>query len=326
EPALADNKFRPGVGDLIADRNPDAYAPLLLPNDQLPLLTNPPRQQVGELRVATAQVNAAHGKDVATLRGMDLIEEAADGGAKIIVLSELFPFPPGAVAADPEAAAHASQDIAAHIAMLAAQYDVLIATSLVEKGHHGQYHHTAYLWSKDGLIGSYRQVHIRAGDRGWATPGTEFRAFDTPLGRIGLMVGHDGLFVESARILALLGADLILYPTTWTLDWEPELAMLERSAENRVSILAAARVDSPVRRGSVIAHIPEFSELRRYHGRLSPSFTTEAPAATEIVLFQTINPTASRNKLVSPATDVILNRRAELYAPLTRPARPTIPA
>lgn len=65
------------------------------------------------------------------------------------------------------------------------------------------------LFGPEGIIGSYRQIHLSQESQKWASAGEHWRVFDTALGRIGLLSGHDALFPESARILALMGCDII---------------------------------------------------------------------------------------------------------------------
>ncbi|GIW08809.1 MAG: hypothetical protein KatS3mg060_3614 [Dehalococcoidia bacterium] len=313
DPSEADEKRLPGLGDLLADRRPEVYGLLALPNEQLPLVVNPSTREVDPFIAAAIQTETDPTVEYAVLRGLDVVEEAADRGAKLIVLPELYPFEEGAVASDPAAAAAVSRDVARRIAALAAERDLHVVASLVEEAD-GRFHHTTFLWSPAGEIGRYRQVHIRETDRSWATPGDRFVTFDTALGRIGLMSGYDGLFVESARILASMGADLIAYSTCWRVEWEPRLAVRERAAENHVTIVAANRADSPIGRGAIIATVPRFPVPWR--GRLNPADLTESSPGIETFVRQTVDPVASRNKLMVPQTDAIFNRRAELHGPL----------
>jgi predicted amidohydrolase len=122
------------------------------------------------------------------------------------------------------------------------------------------------------------------------------------------MVGYDGLFPESARILTCLGADLIVYPTTWTEDWEPALAVRERAAENHVSLVAAARLDSPVQAGSVIIQALPASAFSSALQRIE---VHQAHAGQTQWLMEHVDVAAARNKVVAHKTDVLAGRRAE---------------
>ncbi|MCS6800474.1 MAG: carbon-nitrogen hydrolase family protein [Chloroflexota bacterium] len=313
DPTEADEKRLPGLGDLLADRRPELYGVLALPNEQLPLVLSPSVVEVEPFTAAAIQTESDPTVEYAILRGLDVAEEAADRGARLIVLPELYPFQEGTVAANPRAAALASREAAARLAALAAKRDLHLVASLVEEAD-GRFYHTTFLWSPAGEVTRYRQVHVREPDRVWATPGDRFVTADTALGRIGLLAGYDGLFVESARVLACMGADMIAYSTCWRIEWEPRLALRERAAENHLTIVAANRADSPVARGAIIATVPRFPTPWR--GRLNPVDLTESSPGIETFVRQTVDPVASRNKLMVPKTDAIFNRRAELHGPL----------
>ncbi|GIW07924.1 MAG: hypothetical protein KatS3mg060_2729 [Dehalococcoidia bacterium] len=319
DPSEADEKRLPGLGDLLADRRPEVYGLLAVPNDHLPLVTRPSSVEVAPFLAAALQtVCDPANVEMTVLRGLDLIEEAADRGAKLIVLPELFPFADGAVPANPTGAARRSREVEEAIGEIAAERNVFVVASLVEEAA-GRFFHTTTLWSPEGAMARYRQMHLREPDRRWATAGEGPVAVDTALGRIGLLAGYDGIFPEAARLLALLGADLIAYSTCWRVAWEPKLGIRERAAENHLSIVAASRADAPVARGSVIVTAPRFPTPWR--GRLNPVDVAEASPELETFVLQTVDPTASRNKVMLPQTDAIFNRRAELHGPLVDPAR-----
>lgn len=78
-------------------------------------------------------------------------------------------------------------------------------------------YNTAVLIGPDGLVGKHRQLHLDRRGRKWAMPGnTPPRTFDIPIGRIGLLVGHDINFPEASRLLALDGADVVCTPAALT--------------------------------------------------------------------------------------------------------------
>ena len=74
--------------------------------------------------------------------------------------------------------------------------------------------------SGDGVLGHQRKVHIPPGELGLISPGEGFAAFDTPVGRLGMLVCYDKLFPEAARALALDGAQIIACPSAWAVDRE----------------------------------------------------------------------------------------------------------
>ncbi|WP_413722496.1 nitrilase-related carbon-nitrogen hydrolase [Sodalis sp. RH24] len=91
---------------------------------------------------------------------------------------------------------------------LAMTLRVHLVIGMAERDDNGCYN-TQLLLGPAGMVGSYRQMHLSAEDRAWANAGDDWRAFDTPLGRIGLLLGNDALLPEPGRILALMGCDII---------------------------------------------------------------------------------------------------------------------
>ena len=102
---------------------------------------------------------------------------------------------------------------------LAKQFGVVIVTSLFEKRAPGLYHNTAVVLEKDGIIaGTYRKMHIPDDpayyEKFYFTPGDlGFHPIETSVGRLGVMVCWDQWYPEAARLMALQGADLLIYPT-----------------------------------------------------------------------------------------------------------------
>ncbi len=102
---------------------------------------------------------------------------------------------------------------------LAKQYGVVIVTSLFERRAPGLYHNTAVVLEKDGTIaGMYRKMHIPDDpgyyEKFYFTPGDlEFHPIETSLGKLGVLVCWDQWYPEAARLMALQGAQLLIYPT-----------------------------------------------------------------------------------------------------------------
>ncbi|MGI8800927.1 MAG: carbon-nitrogen hydrolase family protein [Solirubrobacteraceae bacterium] len=69
--------------------------------------------------------------------------------------------------------------------------------------------------SGDGILGHHRKVHLPPGERGFFRPGTEFAAFETPVGRLGMLICYDKVFPEAARALALDGAEIVACLSAW---------------------------------------------------------------------------------------------------------------
>jgi N-carbamoylputrescine amidase len=107
---------------------------------------------------------------------------------------------------------------------LAQELEVVIVTSLFERRAPGLYHNTAVVLERDGSIaGTYRKMHIPDDpayyEKFYFTPGDlGFRPIDTSVGRLGVLVCWDQWYPEAARLMALAGADLLIYPTA--IGWE----------------------------------------------------------------------------------------------------------
>ena len=104
-------------------------------------------------------------------------------------------------------------------ASLAKKYSLVLVTSLFEKRSAGLYHNTAVVFEKNGEIaGKYRKMHIPDDpnfyEKFYFTPGDlGFEPIDTSVGRLGVLVCWDQWYPEAARIMALKGADILIYPT-----------------------------------------------------------------------------------------------------------------
>ena len=102
---------------------------------------------------------------------------------------------------------------------LAREFGIVIVTSLFEKRAPGLYHNTAVVIERDGSIaGTYRKMHIPDDpayyEKFYFTPGDlGFHPIDTSVGRLGVMVCWDQWYPEAARLMALQGAELLIYPT-----------------------------------------------------------------------------------------------------------------
>lgn len=107
---------------------------------------------------------------------------------------------------------------------LAATYNVVLVTSLFEKRAPGLYHNTAIVFDKDGSIaGKYRKMHIPDDpayyEKFYFTPGDiGFEPIQTSIGKLGVQVCWDQWYPEGARLMALKGAEILIYPTA--IGWE----------------------------------------------------------------------------------------------------------
>lgn len=108
---------------------------------------------------------------------------------------------------------------------LAEQYGIVLVTSLFEKRASGIYHNTAVVFEKDGsMAGKYRKMHIPDDpgfyEKFYFTPGDlGFNPIQTSVGKLGVLVCWDQWYPEAARLMAMAGAELLIYPTA--IGWDP---------------------------------------------------------------------------------------------------------
>ena len=146
----------------------------------------------------------------------------ASKGAKLIVLQELHNTLYFCQTEDPAVFDLAEQipgDSTSFFSDLAKKYEVVIVSSLFERRSAGIYHNTAVVFENDGSIaGKYRKMHIPDDpayyEKFYFTPGDlGFKPIQTSVGKLGVLVCWDQWYPEAARLMALAGAELLIYPT-----------------------------------------------------------------------------------------------------------------
>ncbi len=132
--------------------------------------------------------------------------------------------------------------------LAAAAGDAVVVVGCTEVAADGRVHSTAVCLSGDGVLGTQRKVHIPAGEAGCFQPGDRFEAFDTPVGRVGMLVCYDKVFPEAARALALDGAEIVASPAAWpTCEVRPARRLRRDPQARQFDVLDAARaVDNQI--------------------------------------------------------------------------------
>ena len=155
-------------------------------------------------------------------RAEQLVSDAACAGAQCVLLQELFAHPYFCPQQNAEwfARARPADDnpLIARFAAVARQHRVVLPVSFFERANNVFYNSIAIIDADGATLGVYRKSHLPDGpgyrEKFYFTPGdTGFRVWDTAVGRIGVGICWDQWFPESARIMALRGADILLYPT-----------------------------------------------------------------------------------------------------------------
>ena len=161
-------------------------------------------------------------------RAEERIRQAADAGADIVCLPELFRSPyfcQKQEASVFDLAEPIPGPSTARLGPLAKSLGKVIVASLFERRAPGLYHNTAVVFDADGtMLGLYRKMHIPDDplffEKYYFTPGDlGFKVFPTRFGKVGVLVCWDQWYPEAARLTALKGADVLVYPTA--IGWHP---------------------------------------------------------------------------------------------------------
>ena len=192
-------------------------------------------------------------------RAEALVRKAAEAGANIVLLPELFERPYFCQERRYEyydfAAPVSENPAVLRMQALAKELGVVVPVSFYERDGNSLYNSAAMIDADGSLLGVYRKTHIPDDhyyqEKFYFSPGnTGFRVFETRFGRVGVGICWDQWFPETARCLALGGADVILYPTA--IGSEPILGcdsaehwrrvMQGHAAANIVPVIAANRI------------------------------------------------------------------------------------
>ena len=181
------------------------------------------------LRVAAIQQACSDDKSVSLETTERLVRQAAAEGAKLVVLQELHAtlyFCQTEDTAIFDLAEPIPGPTTDRLASLARELDIVLVGSVFERRMNGVYHNTAVVVECDGTIaGLYRKMHIpddpgfyekfyfTPGDATFNSGASGFTPIDTSVGRLGVLVCWDQWYPEAARLMALAGAELLIYPT-----------------------------------------------------------------------------------------------------------------
>lgn len=185
----------------------------------------------------TGIVQHSYGENVEANRARNLrsIENLASGGAQLIILSELHDSIYFCQTEDVNNFSLAEDipgDFTYIYSRAASENNVVLVTSMFERRAPGLYHNTALVFDTDGsLKGKYRKMHIPDDpgfyEKFYFTPGDiGFEPIDTSVGRLGVLICWDQWYPEAARMMALKGAQILIYPTA--IGWNPDDSEAER--------------------------------------------------------------------------------------------------
>jgi deaminated glutathione amidase len=223
------------------------------------------------------------------------IEQIQFTDAKLIVFPELF---------------ENHEEISKHLT------DNFAITSIRENNAH-----VGVLIDKTGIIFRQKQLH-KSSQHSWITDfGDELQTFDLPFGKLAIIAGEDSLYPETFRLAAYQNVEIVAVPFNVLNIWETEFGLLERSVENRFSIVAATRLNESLGEygNSLITTISNDFTLwtewktRPFDGNINyPIIKRGNNIEAELY------PANSENRFVSKGTDVVDGRAWWLLGDLTR--------
>jgi len=211
------------------------------------------------LKVAAIQMQMSRDKKANVSKADALVKEACDRGAKIILLPELFEGLYFCKDMDKECFSWACErednPLLEHFSRISREQNIVLLVSYFEKAGDMFYNSLVVIDADGTILDNYRKTHIPDGpgyeEKFYFTPGdTGFKVWDTAYGKIGAGICWDQWFPETARALALMGAELIFYPTA--IGSEPEIGLdskeywqrvqMGHAAANTVPVIAANRI------------------------------------------------------------------------------------
>jgi N-carbamoylputrescine amidase len=202
-------------------------------------MSQPAHLQRPEREVTVAALQFACGWDIdANIATAErLVRQAAKQGARIILIQELFETPYFCIEQDSRhlrlAKSVGENRAVAHFSGVARELGVVLPISFFEKANNAFFNSIAILDADGRNLGVYRKAHIPNGpgyqEKNYFSPGdTGFKVFDTRYARIGVAICWDQWFPESARAMALQGAELLFYPTAIGSEPPPALPVNSR--------------------------------------------------------------------------------------------------
>ena len=282
---------------------------------------------MSELAIAAIQMAMTDDFDDNVATAERLVRDAARQGARIILIPELFEGPYFCKDQLPEHLARArpldGHPTVEHFAAVAAELDVVLPLSLYERAGQARFNSVVIVDADGSVLGVYRKSHIPDGpgytEKYYFSPGdTGFRVWPTMHGTIGVGICWDQWFPESARCMALLGAEVLLYPTaigseppdpTWDSSGHWQRVMQGHAGANLMPLVAANRFGHEV---------GQTCDITFYGSSFIADATgekvAEAGRSGEAVLIATFD--RERLSEQRAAWGLFRDRRPDLYGPI----------
>jgi N-carbamoylputrescine amidase len=282
---------------------------------------------MSKVTVAATQMACSWDREANVARAEKLIREAARRGANIVLIQELFETPyfckDHAARFFDLAKPLEGHPAVEHFRALARELDVVLPVSVFERANNAFYNSLVMVDAGGAVLGSYRKSHIPEGpgyhEKYYFSPGdTGFKVFDTKFAKLGVAICWDQWFPESARAMALMGADILMYPTA--IGSEPHDPSIDSAAhwQRTMQGHAAANVMPLVASNRIGVEEGAQNTLTFYGSSFIASHTgekiAEADRSSETVLTAEFDLAAVRR--YRQAWGLFRDRRPDLYYPL----------
>jgi N-carbamoylputrescine amidase len=280
-----------------------------------------------KVTVAATQMACSWDREANVARAEKLIREAARRGANIVLIQELFETPyfckDHSARYFELAKPLEGHPAVEHFRALARELDVVLPVSVFERSNNAFYNSLVMVDAGGEVLGSYRKSHIPEGpgyhEKYYFSPGdTGFKVFDTKFAKLGVAICWDQWFPETARAMALMGAEILMYPTA--IGSEPHDPGLDSSAhwQRTMQGHAAANVMPLVASNRIGVEEGAQNTLTFYGSSFIASHTgekiAEADRSSETVLTAEFDLDAVRR--YRQAWGLFRDRRPDLYHPL----------
>jgi N-carbamoylputrescine amidase len=277
--------------------------------------------------VAATQMACSWERDANIARAEKLIRAAAAKGARVILIQELFESPYFCKDHNPKhfdlARPLEGHPTVEHFRALARELGVVLPVSLFERAGNAFFNSLVMVDADGAVLGHYRKSHIPEGpgyhEKFYFSPGdTGFKVFDTKIAKLGVAICWDQWFPEAARAMALLGAEILLYPTA--IGSEPQDASIDSSGhwQRTMQGHAAANIMPLVASNRIGEEAGEKYTMTFYGSSFIASHTGEKVAAadrtSETVLTAAFDLDEIRRYRQS--WGVFRDRRPDLYYPI----------
>ena len=304
DPAVQDARVRPDGTDRLGMRRPHLYGRL---GEDPTLRTETPR--VADSVVAAVAVPVGPQPSAVA----DVLRTAVTAGARFIVLPELCGL---FEQADVRGVDVPALTDAIRAVVAGAQQTTFVVTSFpIDNAHVG------VVIGSEGIVHRQLQLHASARHAGWCRVlGSSVDWIDLPFARVAVIVGDDLVVPEVARLAALAGVQIVAAPISVAEPWEITLGLAERSAENRVCLVAASA--TPGFAAGMLASLPAGMTLwaegreRPFDGSINVPDTTLASSGPGVTTM-TLQPQNAANKVLSRNTDLLDGRPWHIAEQLT---------